>query len=301
MRRASLIRRECYTDRYAAGGGQPHVPPVDHKCEPRRPGTMYRPANPHVRANRATVTITDLTVARQGYTNSLSSFAGRKAIFLLAAILMDAPVAGLRPIRAGRERTCRMPRRVRRILSPFWRCSVASVTRSPSTASASFFGRSWLSASSAAICLSVMVTCGAAFAAAAFLAGAAAFLAVTGGFFAARAALTGTAAFLTTATAFAGTGAFLAAAAFLAGGISISFENLPGPTCFRRPDNAADTSFHDSSHRFPCHLRIRSPASAERSNNSDLVFRKAASVSQPIGGRQRFQQSIRGQPPMRWT
>src|ERR1700733_1808505 len=231
MRRASLIRRECYTDRYAAGGGQPHVPPVDHKCEPRRPGTMYRPANPHVRANRATVTITDLTVARRGYTDSLSSFAGRKAIFLLAAILMDAPVAGLRPIRAGRERTCRMPRPVRRILSPFWRCSVASVTRSPSTASASFFGRAWLSASSAAICLSVIVTCGAAFAAAAFLA-------VTGGFFAARAALTGSASFLTTATAFAGTGAFLAAAAFLAGGISISFENLPG----RQPASGAQTT-----------------------------------------------------------
>jgi hypothetical protein len=38
--------------------------------------------------------------------------AGRKAIFLLAAILIDAPVAGFRPIRADRALTCRIPRAV---------------------------------------------------------------------------------------------------------------------------------------------------------------------------------------------
>ena len=34
------------------------------------------------------------------YTASFSSFAGRKATFLLALILMASPVAGFRPIRA---------------------------------------------------------------------------------------------------------------------------------------------------------------------------------------------------------
>jgi hypothetical protein len=57
----------------------------------------------------------------QTYTASLSSLAGRKAIFLLALILMASPVAGFRPILAARYRTCRMPRPVRRILSPLLR------------------------------------------------------------------------------------------------------------------------------------------------------------------------------------
>jgi hypothetical protein len=54
---------------------------------------------------------------------------------------------------------------------------MASATKSPSTASACFFCRSWPSANSAAICLRVTVTCGAAFTETAFLAGAAAFFA----------------------------------------------------------------------------------------------------------------------------
>ena len=53
------------------------------------------------------------------YKLSFSSFAARKAIFLLALILIASPVAGFRPILAGNARTCRMPRPVRRILSPF--------------------------------------------------------------------------------------------------------------------------------------------------------------------------------------
>jgi hypothetical protein len=53
-----------------------------------------------------------------------------------------------------------------------------SITRSPSTASACLFGRSWLSDKAAARCLSVTVICGAAFAEAAdFLAAEAAFFA----------------------------------------------------------------------------------------------------------------------------
>ena len=37
-----------------------------------------------------------------GYTASFSSLAARNATFLLALILIASPVAGLRPIRAGR-------------------------------------------------------------------------------------------------------------------------------------------------------------------------------------------------------
>ena len=55
------------------------------------------------------------------------------AIFLLALILMASPVAGFRPILAARFRTWRMPRPVRRILAPFFRWRVVSVTKSPST------------------------------------------------------------------------------------------------------------------------------------------------------------------------
>jgi hypothetical protein len=43
----------------------------------------------------------------------LRSFDARKATFLLALILIASPVAGLRPMRAGRLRTCRMPSPVR--------------------------------------------------------------------------------------------------------------------------------------------------------------------------------------------
>jgi hypothetical protein len=52
---------------------------------------------------------------------AFSSLAGRNAIFLLALILMASPVAGFRPILAARFRTWRMPRPVRRILSPLFR------------------------------------------------------------------------------------------------------------------------------------------------------------------------------------
>jgi hypothetical protein len=160
--------------------------------------------------------------SRDTYTASLSSFAGRKAIFLLAAIWIEAPVAGFRPMRAARARTCRIPRPANRILSPFLRCWVVSATKSPSMRSASFVDKSWLSANLAAICLSVIVACGAAFTGAAFFAGTA--------FFAAGAAFLPTGAALAAATAFAGArpflaalfiaggGAFLAAIGFLAGG-----------------------------------------------------------------------------------
>src|SRR5271166_1428947 len=93
------------------------------------------------------------------YTASFSSLAGRKATFLLAFILIASPVAGLRPILAARFRTWRMPKPVKRILLPFLRWRVVSVTKSPRMASACFFGTSWLSDKAAAKCLSVTVAC----------------------------------------------------------------------------------------------------------------------------------------------
>jgi hypothetical protein len=90
--------------------------------------------------------------------------AGRKAILMV-------PLVAGHPIRASRFRAWRMPRPVRRILSPFLRRRVVSVTKSPSTASAYFFGMSWQSDKAAATCLSVMVTCAAAFAGVTFCRG----------------------------------------------------------------------------------------------------------------------------------
>ena len=126
-------------------------------------------------ASSSTLLLRGCLLPACAYTASFSSFAGRNAIFLLALILMAAPVAGFRPILAARFRTWRMPRPVRRILSPLFRWRVVSVTKSPSTASACFFAISWLSANAAARCLSVMVACvadlaGVAFFAAVFLA-----------------------------------------------------------------------------------------------------------------------------------
>src|SRR5215468_1793884 len=98
------------------------------------------------------------------YTASLSSLAARKATFLLALILIGSPVAGLRPMRAARLRTCRMPRPLMRMRSPFLRCLTRSPTRSLRIVSACFFGTSWVSARDAARCLMVTVVGVAAFA-----------------------------------------------------------------------------------------------------------------------------------------
>src|SRR3954452_7805519 len=98
-----------------------------------------------------------------GYTASLSSLAARNATFLLALIWMASPVAGLRPMRAARLRTWRMPRPTMRIRSPFLRCLVTLPTRSVRMASVCFFDSSWSSARPAARCLSVTVVGVAAF------------------------------------------------------------------------------------------------------------------------------------------
>ena len=96
-------------------------------------------------------------------TASLSSLAARKATFLLALIWIASPVAGLRPMRAARLRTCRIPRPTMRIRSPFFRCLVILVTRSLRMASACFLDNSWSSAMADARCLSVTVVGVAAF------------------------------------------------------------------------------------------------------------------------------------------
>src|SRR4029079_15626610 len=54
--------------------------------------------------------------------DSFNSLAARKATFLLALILIASPVAGLRPMRAARLRTDRIPSAGMRTLSPFLRC-----------------------------------------------------------------------------------------------------------------------------------------------------------------------------------
>src|SRR5947208_866120 len=90
-------------------------------------------------------------------TASLRSLDARNATFLLALILIGSPVAGLRPMRAARWRTCRMPSPTIRRRLPFFRCLTMLPTMSLSIASACFFATSWLSASSAARCLRVTV------------------------------------------------------------------------------------------------------------------------------------------------
>src|ERR1700712_3516124 len=87
---------------------------------------------------------------------AFNSFEGRKAIFLLAAIWIDAPVAGLRPARAGRSLTSRIPRPLMRSRLPAVRCVTSRPTIFIRTASACFFGIEWLSPNCSARCFSVM-------------------------------------------------------------------------------------------------------------------------------------------------
>src|SRR4051794_1030808 len=77
---------------------------------------------------------------------SFRALAARNATFLLALIFTASPVAGLRPMRAGRLRTSRMPSAPKRIRSPRFRCAVTRSTTSSSTAAAARRGRSCASA-----------------------------------------------------------------------------------------------------------------------------------------------------------
>src|SRR5215472_5952426 len=89
---------------------------------------------------------------------AFNSFAARKAIFLLALILMASPVAGLRPMRAGRLRTCKMPRPLMRMRRPLFRCPAMASTMPASMSLVLTLGSPWLSARSAARWRSVTVS-----------------------------------------------------------------------------------------------------------------------------------------------
>lgn len=72
-------------------------------------------------------------------TASFSSLAGRKATFLLAAIWIVAPVAGLRPVRASRWRTSNVPIPLIRIRSPLFKWVVIVSIMPASNALACFW------------------------------------------------------------------------------------------------------------------------------------------------------------------
>ena len=86
---------------------------------------------------------------------SFRALAARNATFLLALIFTASPVAGLRPMRAGRFRTSSMPSAPNRIRSPRFRCAVTRSTTSSSMAVAARRGRSCASAICSARCFSV--------------------------------------------------------------------------------------------------------------------------------------------------
>lgn len=66
-------------------------------------------------------------------TASLSALPGLKAGTLLAGISISAPVCGLRPLRAERSRTSKLPKPISWILSPFLSASKI-VSKTESTA-----------------------------------------------------------------------------------------------------------------------------------------------------------------------
>src|ERR1700677_4456042 len=77
---------------------------------------------------------------------------------------MVSPVAGLRPVRAARALSSRMPSPLMRIRSPRFRCVVIAVTNSASIPWACFFGRPWASPSCSNTVFNVTTGAGAAFA-----------------------------------------------------------------------------------------------------------------------------------------
>src|SRR6202453_2514763 len=95
-----------------------------------------------------------------GYTASFNSLPARKVTFLLALIFTASPVCGLRPIRASRLFTWKIPSPTIRTLLPFTRCLASRSTVSVSMVSAWVLGSSCASAISAAICFSVTTGAG---------------------------------------------------------------------------------------------------------------------------------------------
>src|SRR6516164_5530852 len=96
-----------------------------------------------------------MALRRAIHTASFKSLAARNATFLLALNLIASPVAGLRPMRAARFLTCKIPSPEILIRSPFLRCLVIRPTRSARRASPARFVNWCSSASVAARCLSV--------------------------------------------------------------------------------------------------------------------------------------------------
>ena len=77
-----------------------------------RPPDNSRRSSPDPHRDRVAGPASRVFILTKPYTLSFNSLAGRKAIFLLALIFIVSPVTGFRPMRAGRARTCRMPRSV---------------------------------------------------------------------------------------------------------------------------------------------------------------------------------------------
>src|ERR1700746_62105 len=84
-----------------------------------------------------------------------NSLLARKATFLPALIWIGSPVAGLRPMRAARCLTCRMPRPAIRMRSPFFRCRVIKPISSCRSSCPARLDMSCSLAKLAARCLSV--------------------------------------------------------------------------------------------------------------------------------------------------
>ena len=107
------------------------------RASPRKTNSARLPDRPRTNSPRPSPVFTRwLPLNRELWCSSL---AARNATFLLALILIASPVAGLRPIRAARFLTCKIPRPAIPTRSPFLRCLVIRPTRSPRRASPARF------------------------------------------------------------------------------------------------------------------------------------------------------------------
>src|SRR5262249_20574712 len=136
--------------------GQP-VPDYGPRSAALHPG--YAPVKQHGLPEPASRQPMPHAPTTECQTASLSSLAARNATFRLALILIGSPVAGLRPMRAARLRTTRMPSPPIRMRSPFLRCFAIMSMKSPRKPSVFFFAISFWAARPAARCLSVTVGC----------------------------------------------------------------------------------------------------------------------------------------------
>src|SRR3546814_3021533 len=80
------------------------------------------------------------------FTASFSALPALKAGFFAAAIWISSPVRGLRPVRAARARTSKVPKPIRLTLSPAFRAPVIEPTTASSARPASALDRPELAA-----------------------------------------------------------------------------------------------------------------------------------------------------------